>query len=235
MTEETKSEETTETKLKRIAQRSKEDRRSEFKWLMQHVNVESLRSCYRELEGNKAVGIDGQTKEEYGKNLEENIPDLVQKCITIMSHYPDQKGIIHGTSYALCKKLNDRIRSPRILFPESASQQKMILEQHALSSNTVLLSPSMTEGVDLKEDASRFQIIVKVPFPYLGDPIIKKRMELYPNYYGLQTILTIVQAYGRSVRSAEDWAHTYVLDGQFHRVVQEQRRWLPEWVLEAIQ
>ena len=79
MTEETKSEETTETKLKRIAQRSKEDKRSEFKWLMQHVNAESLRNCYKELEGNKAVGINGQTKEEYGKNLEENIARLVEE------------------------------------------------------------------------------------------------------------------------------------------------------------
>jgi len=87
LTEETKSEETTETKLKRIAQRSKEDRRSEFKWLMQHVNAESLRNCYKELEGNKAVGINGQTKEEYGKNLEENIARLVEE-MKIMAYRP---------------------------------------------------------------------------------------------------------------------------------------------------
>jgi ATP-dependent DNA helicase DinG len=169
------------------------------------------------------------------KNLDENIPDLAAKCRQILEHYPDQKGIIHGTSYAICKKLNNLIRSPRVLFPESSRQQKETLEQHERSKNTVLLSPSMTEGIDLKDDHSRFQIIVKVPFPYLGDPVVKKRMEIYPNYYGLQTILTLVQAYGRSVRSKEDWAHTYVLDAQFHRVMQEQRRWLPEWFLEAIQ
>jgi len=41
---------------------------------------------------------------------------------------------------------------------------------------TVLISPSMMEGVDLADDMSRFQILCKVPFPYLGDAAIKKRM-----------------------------------------------------------
>lgn len=169
------------------------------------------------------------------KNLQQELPDLCRKVQTILQHYPDQKGIIHGTSYAICKKIRDAIPDSRILFPESSFQQKEILERHNKSTNTVLLSPSMTEGVDLKDDASRFQIIVKCPFPYLGDPVVKKRMELYPNYYGLQTVLTLVQAYGRSVRSEEDWAHTYILDRQVLRVVREQQQWLPQWFIEAIQ
>ncbi|HEJ83714.1 MAG TPA: group II intron reverse transcriptase/maturase, partial [Desulfobacteraceae bacterium] len=35
-----------------------------------------LRACYDTLETNKATGVDGVTKEEYGKNLEENLWDL---------------------------------------------------------------------------------------------------------------------------------------------------------------
>ena len=33
----------------------------------------------------------------------------------------------------------------------------------------------MAEGIDLKDDLSRFQIITKVPYPNLGDERIKIR------------------------------------------------------------
>ncbi len=51
----------------------------EFKWLMPHFNKESLTSCFHELDGKKAVGIDGVTKEVYGKNLEGNIDKLIDR------------------------------------------------------------------------------------------------------------------------------------------------------------
>ena len=69
---------------------------------------------------------------------------------------------------------------------------------------TVLLSPSMSEGVDLKGDASRFQILCKVPYPYLGDKLVKKRMYKWKWWYPLQTAKTIVQSVGRMVYVIED-------------------------------
>ena len=59
---------TTATKLNRIAKLSSEDSEKEFKWLMPHFNKESLIGCFHELNGKKAVGIDGITKETYGLN-----------------------------------------------------------------------------------------------------------------------------------------------------------------------
>ena len=38
--------------------------------------MDNLRACYDALEAKKATGVDGVTKEEYGKNLEENLRDL---------------------------------------------------------------------------------------------------------------------------------------------------------------
>ena len=43
------------------------------------INVKLLRECHEKMDGDKAVGIDGITKEEYGKNLEENLVDLVDR------------------------------------------------------------------------------------------------------------------------------------------------------------
>lgn len=48
-----------------------------FTSLYHHVtDVDNLRACYDALPGNRAVGLDGVTKEEYGENLEENLQDL---------------------------------------------------------------------------------------------------------------------------------------------------------------
>lgn len=45
--------------------------------LMYLVNEATLREEHRKQSGRKATGIDGVTKEEYGKHLNENLPDLM--------------------------------------------------------------------------------------------------------------------------------------------------------------
>ena len=83
----TKPSKQTETKLKRIRQLSDENTGMKFKWLMPHFNKESLIGCFNELDGSKAVGVDGQTKEEYRTNLEENIENLIEK-MKMMAYRP---------------------------------------------------------------------------------------------------------------------------------------------------
>ncbi len=78
---------TTETKLKRIAWLSARDKDKKFSNLMHHINEESLKVCYYELDGKKALGVDGITKAEYGENLDENIKELVIK-LKSMSYRP---------------------------------------------------------------------------------------------------------------------------------------------------
>jgi RNA-directed DNA polymerase len=83
----TKPTTTTSTKLNRIAKLSSMDAEMEVKWLMPHFNKVSLIGCFHELNGKKAVGIDGVTKEQYGANLENNIDRLLDKMKS-MSYRP---------------------------------------------------------------------------------------------------------------------------------------------------
>lgn len=46
---------------------------------MHLFNEDSLRECFSELDGKKAVGADGIDKEKYGENLEENLRNLIIK------------------------------------------------------------------------------------------------------------------------------------------------------------
>ena len=62
-----------ETKLERIAEISANSPRPEFTSLYHLINKEMLLQCHKELDGNKAVGVDEITKKEYGRNLGQNI------------------------------------------------------------------------------------------------------------------------------------------------------------------
>ena len=67
------------TKLERIAEISANSPRPEFISLYHLINKEMLLQCHKELDGNKAVGVDEITKKEYERNLEQNIDDLVER------------------------------------------------------------------------------------------------------------------------------------------------------------
>jgi ATP-dependent DNA helicase DinG len=82
----------------------------------------------------------------------------------------------------------------------------------------VLISPAMFEGVDLPGDLSRFQILVKAPFPSLGDKRMKFILDHHPDLYNAITIMKIIQGAGRSVRSKDDYAVTYILDANAQRL-----------------
>ena len=67
----------TKTKLKRIALLSQQDPYRSFESLMHHFNYESLRECFYELDGKKAVGVNGVDKATYAQNLNKNLQDLI--------------------------------------------------------------------------------------------------------------------------------------------------------------
>ena len=69
----------TETKLERIAWLSARDHQKEFNNLMHLYNMESLAGCFNNLDGSKAVGADGITKEAYKEKLGPNLFDLITR------------------------------------------------------------------------------------------------------------------------------------------------------------
>ena len=72
-----------ETKLAAISKIAKERPKERFTSLYHLLNEGMLLGCHRELSGNKAVGVDEVTKDEYEANLGENIKELV---ISLKNH-----------------------------------------------------------------------------------------------------------------------------------------------------
>jgi group II intron reverse transcriptase/maturase len=73
---ETKSSETVSTKLQRIAETARKHPERAFTTLAHHIDIDWLREAYRRTRKDGATGIDGQTADEYAKNLEQNLQSL---------------------------------------------------------------------------------------------------------------------------------------------------------------
>jgi ATP-dependent DNA helicase DinG len=157
----------------------------------------------------------------------------------IMTSHKEWKGIIHTTSYEqlnFIKQNISKLNQRRLLETNPDVERDEIINEHFNSSKpTVLISPSLHLGLDLKDDLSRFQIITKVPYPSLGDRWIDEKRKRSEQWYSWQTALRLVQGYGRSIRSKDDWATTYVLDSAFGPFVRRNKNILPHWFIEAIQ
>lgn len=149
------------------------------------------------------------------KKLRANTAKIVKK------HVADgDRGIILAPSFKLQNEIVDEL-GPQIkagafkLFEHRQGEKlEFILAafKEYAGGPAVLISPSMYEGIDLPGDLSRFQVVVKAPYPSLGDKRMKFILDKHPHIYETITIMKLVQGAGRSVRSQNDHAVTYMLD-----------------------
>ena len=167
--------------------------------------------------------------------VKSNISKAIDNIMTI--HRKD-KGIIHTTSYEQLNFIKENIpqdNARRLLVTDPEIQRDEVIQEHINSVKpTVLISPSLHTGLDLKGELSRFQIITKVPYPNKGDRWINAKRHVDEDWYYWQTALKLAQAYGRSIRSKEDWAKTYILDSAFGYFLNKNRNVLPKWFIQAI-
>ena len=79
------------TNLTWIGEKGRKEPELVFTRLYHHIyDVDNLRDCYNTLKANKAIGVDGVTKIEYGKNLEDNLQDLSAR-LRRMGYRPQSK------------------------------------------------------------------------------------------------------------------------------------------------
>ena len=165
--------------------------------------------------------------------------NLAMEVDKLMTLHRNHKGIIHTTTYEqvnFIKQNISEINKRRLLQTDPDIPRDEVIAKHVNSIKpTVLISPSLYMGLDLKDDLSRFQIIIKVPYPYLGDRWINEKRKINGQWYICHTALRLVQGYGRSIRSKEDYAVTYVLDSGFENFVKKNKNILPGWFTQAIQ
>ena len=173
------------------------------------------------------------------KNKANTMPKLLESIEAVAESYGDKKGIIHTHNFEIARYVLEKgstALKKRLVYQEDYQSKDEMLKDHAARKDgSIIIAPAMHEGLDLKGDLSRFQIICKVPYPSFKDnEQLKIRMQLSQDYYNWLTALKLVQSYGRSIRSEEDWADTYILDQDFGSFARRAHKLLPEWFTSAV-
>lgn len=187
---------------------------------------------------NRPIYYIPQMKMNYTWNQAENISNrkqMVNALITLLQNHSDQTGIIHTSNFAIAEWLVEELtkRIPHDIFhhnPSSGDDRNAIINAFLTANKpSILISPSSTEGLDLKEDLGRFAIFVKVPYGNLTDQWIKRRMHMSNEWYTRRALIDIIQGGGRIVRSETDKGTVYILDGSFDLLYKRTNSIIPNW------
>lgn len=168
------------------------------------------------------------------KDGRENILDSIT---TLCNLHKDESGIIHTGNFEIAQWLVENLDIPHKIYhhnPDSGDDRNSVITAfQGEPKPAVLISPSCTEGLDLKDDLGRFAIFTKVPFGYLGDQWIKRRMEMSSEWYQRRAMIDIIQGGGRVVRSSDDWGNVYILDQSWAMLHKTAYHMIPKWWREG--
>jgi ATP-dependent DNA helicase DinG len=166
-----------------------------------------------------------------------NLPWLYEQVNDILDQHKGESGIIHSASYDLSMKIFQNLtpkNRKRVLVYSGTEEKRKTLELLKFSKDKVLIGPSLLEGLDLKDDWSRFQVFAKVPYLSLGDRFVKAKLAINPAWYQWKSIISLLQGTGRSIRSETDYATTYILDACLCDLIHNSRKSFPKEFLDRI-
>lgn len=170
------------------------------------------------------------------KQKNEVFNDMKPILSRLLTKYKSKKGIIHTHSFEFSDKIRDSFpKEKRFLFHDNKNKNEQLRNHYLSPAPTILVSPSMTTGIDLQNERARFQIVLKVPYPSLASNKNKSRMNMNPKWYSYKTVSTIIQIYGRAVRSNSDYADCIILDECFSDLLRNAHEFIPNYVSNAIQ
>jgi len=173
--------------------------------------------------------------------FDKNIDRVLDKMNGIAKRHRKSKGLVHTASYSRAEKIHDEVTDDEYPYlhdnmyvHERDRDADVQIEEWQNSDYDMMLSPAMSEGVDLVEDMCRYQILAKVPYPGRDSRLEYVLEEEEWGWQELQerTLIRVVQSYGRGVRSKDDFCEYYVLDSSLQDLLD--MRTAPEWFQEAI-
>lgn len=135
--------------------------------------------------------------------------------------FPNQRGIIQTGSYKIAQDIikNAPVNiKNRLLYYNGSHEKISNVTIHKMSTNTILIGPTLNEGIDLPGDQCRFIMILKVPYPQMKDRLVEAKMNLFPTWYNYTTSNLIIQGIGRGNRFKDDWCITYIFDACFYNL-----------------
>lgn len=158
----------------------------------------------------------------------ESIPEIADALLNIASQNPG-KGMIHAT-YDVAQKLRPFLRdNPRFMFHTNTTKKDVYDAFMEDTTDRILVGSGMYEGIDLKFDAAKWQVLTKCPYPSLMSPAYRFLAREKPERYLWEVTKDVLQASGRICRDPEDYGVTYLIDIAFERWYTKAKDTLPAW------
>jgi ATP-dependent DNA helicase DinG len=188
-------------------------------------------------EENRLIHTSSMVGSMSGDDEDRNWRACMDKLREIHSHHEGEKGLVHTNSYARAERVQDSLGEADVMVQPRDKETEEVIKLWQEAEQDILVSPTMVEGVDLYEDRCRWQVLLKTPYPYVGDSrvsyLLNERKDW--TWYMESASMDIQQSVGRAVRGPEDSEASsyYVLDTGFDKVI-KQRTNPPGWFMEAI-
>jgi Rad3-related DNA helicase len=148
---------------------------------------------------------------------EKTLPKLLDYTAALLRRHPNEKGLIHTHNYKIADKLKEALGDdPRLLFQSPGEDKSKLVQRHLTTDEpTVLVGPGFKAGINLKYQLCKFMLLLKMPNADTKHPVVEARMKLDPEWYTVQTIVSLLQMLGRGFRAEDDECVVYVLDTYF--------------------
>lgn len=163
---------------------------------------------------------------------DENFPHLLKSIKKVMDKFPSVKGLIHSPSYLANQQIVAGLKDKRIITHAPSTFNESLRLFYESKDPLVFLSPICQQGVDFKDDRARFQLILRVPYPSIGDSFVRYKMERDRGWYNYQALIAFGQQIGRINRSETDSGITVLLDERFAEFIRRNTK-LPGWLKKA--
>jgi Rad3-related DNA helicase len=148
----------------------------------------------------------------------------------------DRNGLIHTVSYERAVTIwqRSKFQDRMIIHEKKQGIEEVVAEWRKAPMGTVLLSPALTEGVNLAYQDCEYAIIAKLPFPDFTAPLMRARSELDATYTAYLTWQALVQAVGRHMRAVDDQGETFILDSALRWMKVRYPDFAPRWFHTAV-
>lgn len=152
------------------------------------------------------------------------IKSINEICEDVIKNFSDKKGIIQTPSFYLNEEIGKYLSAKLsksfnlVIQDKKVNLEKSLEKFKNYEGASILISPSLFEGVDLPNDLCRYQILIKAPYPSLTDKRMKYIVDKFPGYYHQLTMFKIYQAFGRSVRNETDYSNIYCIDSNIKKL-----------------
>jgi Rad3-related DNA helicase len=187
-------------------------------------------------EEHRLIHLNTMVGEMDSNHEDDNWADAMAQIREIQSHHEGENGLIHSVSYPRAERVADSLGRSNVIFDEKEKDTDALITKWQNSDKDIMVSPTMTEGVDLHGDRCRWQVLLKAPFAYMGDSRVSYlTLEKHEwDWYYEEAAIDIIQSVGRAVRGPEpeEAASFYIIDEKFEDVMYRTNP--PEYFVEAV-